>query len=465
MRSREFIGFTLGPIIIGVLGLISVPLSTWFFEPEQLGRFAFIQAMLGLLIAFLFMGLDQAFVRDFYSSNNQAQLLFNAIFPSIALFCGLIPFYFIFQNQISDYLFGEGGWIPGMILLVCCLLSIIARYSGLIIRMRSDSKNYTLGLLMPSIVMLLGIIMVAITTQSGDYLTLMYLSLVGISFSCVVWTKVSFDVWKIAPSAFDAEKIIQSLKYGLPLMVDGFLYLLMNTIDKLLIRQLVGLEELGIYNSGYRFAAIMMLIQRSFSTAWVPIAYKWFEEKREISAFEAVSHKLAFLLFLVFLLLIICKEFLYSILATEYHDAIRLMPLLSIVPICYTLSEVMTIGIKFSRKTYYAIWSTILCLLISVFLGFWLMPAYGAKGAAFTMAVVFVMYLVIKTEISKSLWEEMRVGKIYLLLGIMLLLGMVSLLGKYDVIMAFICIFVILVTQRESVKFVVVEIKRAFSGN
>lgn len=66
MTPQKIAAFAIGPIGGAVLGLISLPIITWFFSQEDVGRMAMLQVTLGFSILLFSLGLDQSYVREFH---------------------------------------------------------------------------------------------------------------------------------------------------------------------------------------------------------------------------------------------------------------------------------------------------------------------------------------------------------------------------------------------------------------
>ena len=64
MTSRKIAAFAIGPIGAAVLGLISLPIITWLFSQEDVGRMAVLQVTLSFSILLFSLGLDQSYVRE-----------------------------------------------------------------------------------------------------------------------------------------------------------------------------------------------------------------------------------------------------------------------------------------------------------------------------------------------------------------------------------------------------------------
>ena len=63
--------FSIGPVIGALLGFITVPLITHFISTEEYGRcsmFVLAQSTVSMLV---YLGLDQAFVREFHAFKDQ----------------------------------------------------------------------------------------------------------------------------------------------------------------------------------------------------------------------------------------------------------------------------------------------------------------------------------------------------------------------------------------------------------
>ena len=68
----------------------------------------------------------------------------------------------------------------------------------------------------------------------------------------------------------------------------------------------------------------------------------------------------------------------------------------------YTLSETTTLGISFSRKTYYNIFVSLLALVPSFFLNLLLTPSWGYRGAALASTMAYIVFYLARTYFSRK---------------------------------------------------------------
>ena len=80
MNIRKILGYALGPIGSAAFGILSLPLISWYYPTEDIGRIVLLQTISALTILILGLGLDQAYIREYYVSEDKA-----ALFKSFSL--------------------------------------------------------------------------------------------------------------------------------------------------------------------------------------------------------------------------------------------------------------------------------------------------------------------------------------------------------------------------------------------
>ena len=97
--------FSVGPIIGAVLGFITVPVITYFITPGEYGRASMFTLAISILQMFVFLGMDYAYTKRYYESEDKIKLLTNAMLPSIVLVTLIDIVIFIFRKDVSVLLF------------------------------------------------------------------------------------------------------------------------------------------------------------------------------------------------------------------------------------------------------------------------------------------------------------------------------------------------------------------------
>ena len=75
MNRKIILGYAVGPIGSGLLGFVTLPIITWFYSPEDIGRITMLQIYTNLVVLLFCLGLDQFYVREYHETKNKALLL------------------------------------------------------------------------------------------------------------------------------------------------------------------------------------------------------------------------------------------------------------------------------------------------------------------------------------------------------------------------------------------------------
>src|SRR5690606_20727895 len=131
---------------------------------------------------------------------------------------------------------------------------------------------------------------------------------------------------------------------------------------------------------------------------------------------ERVTNISAVLQLFSFLLIALvgCFSWLLTYFLPQDYLAIEFIIVACMVqPLFLMISEVSGIGISVSRATKLLPVITIVSLLVNVGFNLWLIPLYGAAGAAAATAISTALYLLFKTELSRRLWRSQPKARLY----------------------------------------------------
>lgn len=406
--------FAIGPIGAALLGLISVPIMSWYFSVEDIGRLAMLQLTTSFGILLFSLGLDQAFVREFHESTNVPGLLINTLAPGcllLGLFLGACSFQ---AEAVAEKIFGLQSLHLGYLALLCIFSAFLTRFLSLILRMQNRGISYSVALLFPKIVFLL--IVSLYIFFDYEITTLQAISSHALStvavFLFLVW--VTRDTWLLAiKQRIDIGQLRKMFAYSVHLIFSGLAYWGLVSVDRYFLQMFSGYEELGVYSVATNFAALGLIFQGIFTTIWAPVVYKWVSEGEDISKIEKVIHYVLFLIVLLFALTGMFSWVIDFILPDSFGEVRYLVVACLGFPLLYTLSEATSVGTGITRKTIYALLATLISLSFNFIGSYILIPLYGAKGAAISTCVAFWIFFVLRTEFSMYVWQSIPRFSIY----------------------------------------------------
>ena len=402
---KKFFSFSIGNWIGIIISFISTPIITYFIVPAEFGKASIFTIALNILLLFSIFGLDESFVRFFYSEkeNNRNFLLYRTLKISVFISLFLAFVILLFWRQISNLLFSEIFFLPILILVLCIIFGTLERYMVLFVRMQQKGWTFSCIGLINKILVSVGAILFCLFVKK-DFTAIIFAQLLSSVFTVLL--VVIFEYKKLFDFVDINYKQIQHtykeiFLYAIPFVPSYLFYWILQSGDRVFIKKLSNLNELGVYSLAAKFISILLIFQTSFTTFWVPLALERFHKDPEDKEFFLkVFNIVAFLMILILILIILFKDLIIFILPKSYSGISFLIPLLVFMPLMSTLCYITGLGINFYKKTkiYFLI---IFCSsLVSLILNYFLISRLGAKGAALTNAIVYIFYFYLLTFVS-----------------------------------------------------------------
>ena len=398
---KRLAGFSIGPVLGAILSIIQTTVLTRVMIEGAYGQSGLFRSLLLNIPTFLYLGLDQAYTREYHAASNKRQLMQQAAFIPMLIAVGLSIVSIVFAPVISNWLFDSPAY-PQVIWLsaIWILATVVERFFMLAIRMEEKAREFSgYTLLLKVNVFVLSLILVAFGVR--DFQSAVYGLLIGqLLGDAVLFYKyrMYFDLHDFKPNR---SFIQQMLTFGVPVMLAAALTSILSTISNVFVKTYHPGVALDVYNGTVDITNILGILKTSFASFWVPTAYRWFDEQKSMKHFKFISEALLFVLTFFFFGLLLFKWVFVWVLGARYQESLYIIGLLSFPHIMYTLSETTTLGIVFSRRTHFNIVVGILALVPSVVLNVWLTPILSYKGAAIASCMAYIVFYLARTYFSK----------------------------------------------------------------
>lgn len=405
---KRLIGFSMGSVGSAIIGFIMVPITTYFVTPDEFGKSAMFTMGMSISSLFVFIGMDQAFVREFNSENDKKNLLWNSFsIPFLfSILLGII--YIIFYKPVSILMFDSIEWYIIVVLSISLPFSVIDRFNMLIIRMEEKARLYSILTIINKTIALI-ILIIYLEYIDRSFKGIINATFINLVINCVIEIYINRKYW-MSKVKLSKELIDKLLQFGLPLIPASIIYWIFSSMDKLAMRKWSTFNEIGLYSAAFKIVLVLGIVQQAFSTFWSPTAYRWYENKVDNSRYEKVSKVLTGIMSTIFVFIVLFKNIIIKILSPEYAGAAVLVPFLLFYPLMYTISEVTTLGIGFSRETKYNIEISVISALVNYAGNYILVPRYGALGASISTGIAYIVFFWMRTLISRKLWYKFKVG-------------------------------------------------------
>lgn len=457
---KKLVGFSLGPVVGAFISFITIPVTTYFISPTEFGKASMFMVVQSFAVTFLYLGIDQSYTKEYNYITNKSVLFQNALLIPLGIAVLLLIGVSMFPGAFSTLLFDSEEYVLISVLFgVMLVFSVIERFILLSARMEEKSFEYSFYTILIKFLILI-FTMLFILFGDKSFTAVVYATILGQIVGDSFLILKYFPLFKIHKGFFNKKLVKRMLYFGLPLIVAASINNLLNTSGRFFLRGYSTYSELGIYNVALKIAAIITIIQTAFTSFWVPTAYRWHKEKKDMKHFTAISEILLLIMTVIFFLILFFKGYIVLILSSQYVDAQYVVGMLSMIPILYTLSETTTLGIVFSGKSYYNVWVSVLSIIPNLILCYLLVPTLGTKGAAIGSAVSYVFFCILRTWFSNKCGFVVSFKKQFINIIIFFLAAVINLFDSPYTLLLTIILFITSVGTQIGTITIMFEIKK-----
>lgn len=413
--------YGISTIVGRFLNFLLVPFYTNVLPPSEYGIVTYIFSLIAFANVIYGYGMESAFFK--YSSTKEigtSEQNFSAPFISLFLTSSVLSCAFVLAapyvgdlislprsyHAVMDY----AAWI-----LFFDALAIIPFAS---LRMENKAKHFA-ALKFTNIIINVGsnlvLLLVFRAGVAGIFLSALLAS--ATTFSLLVPT-----VLRHFSANFSSALYRELLRFGLPYIPAGLATMVIQVVDRPILRMLTDDATVGIYQANYRLGIFMMLIVQMFDYAWRPFFLTHEKDSDAKEMFARILTYFVLFMSLVFLLLtffipdlVHISIFGRHIIHPAYWSAIGIVPIVLLGYMFLGISNNMVAGIYIEKKTGYLPLITFAGAAVNIAGNFLLIPLFGLYGAAWATVlsylVMAVMLFVMVQRVYPVRYEWIRLGK------------------------------------------------------
>jgi len=403
---ENFFAYGLINVLNKIIPLLLLPVITRLLtDPADFGRFDMFNTLVSFGSALAGLGMYDAMFREYFEKEDELykrQVTSSAL--SIVIWSSIIlAFILVILKKPLAILFLGGDSYQLIIILAAIgvvlhtLHSIIAAPT----RMQNKRKIYIYtGVLQSSLYYALAIVLIF---NGFRYFGLIYSNLISIFFLVLFFYILNRKHF----SLHDSDKSIRSelYKIGIPLVPTFIIYWVFHSMDRLMITNMLGMEQVGIYSIGARVASISQFIYAAFAGGWQYFAFSTMKDSDQVSLNSKVFEVLGVISILALFGISLFDNFIFDLLFTgEYVKGIIVFPYLFISPLFLMLFQIAGNQFLVVKKSYIITVSLLIGAVINIVLNFVLIKYFGVKGCALaTFLGYFISLLIIMIASRKQM--------------------------------------------------------------
>lgn len=186
------------------------------------------------------------------------------------------------------------------------------------------------------------------------------------------------------------------LAFSIPLVPSSIGVIFALFADRVMIKEMLGFESVGVYGVAVRVASILTLLSVGFQYAITPLIYSRYKEPQTPANIAKLYHSYLVVAALLFLAVSLSATWIVSLVADEgFSGAANLIPILAAATI-FASMHVFFPGLNLASKTGVISGINIAIAVANLGLNYVLIKHFGAVGAAYaTFLTVFAGWLCI----------------------------------------------------------------------
>ena len=286
--SKDFTLVAFSSFVNLAIGLVTTPIITRIALPADYGNWSLFCVFTNVIYMFCTLGYDQVLVRYFYEQDkdNYKKRLVSIcwFYPFLCATILIVPILFVLDRFFLDWYY-----VFYLLLWLNILLSILNRIAGIVLRFTDKVMYLSLFTIVHKAVYVAFAVFLLLHNNDG-FLALVIGTILSTLIVVVGSIAVSKQLWEKPTFFYTDLKVTEHFKYGVPLMVASSVYMVFQTIDKLVVKHFCTADQLGIYASAASLIALLAIVQSSFNTVWWPAVMKKYEQDQTDKIFYVKAH-------------------------------------------------------------------------------------------------------------------------------------------------------------------------------
>ena len=215
----------------------------------------------------------------------------------------------------------------------------------------------------------------------------------------------------------------KSLKLSSPLILPQMIGMIQGSFDKTMLNKFTGSSSVGFYSFGEKFSLVLKTIMDSVAKVFNPYFLDKAHENTEESKREIVTrfYELAYLFMIIGLCLIyFSEEMIIALTTKEFYPSMYVVPVYVYYYLFGIIAHISMNQISYSEKMIYILPASIASVIINISLNIFLIPKFGAIGAAGATAIAAFFQQFLLLYYGMKLYPlplgKMRLIRLYLII-------------------------------------------------
>lgn len=431
-------------ILSRAINFLLVPLYVYVFaEPKDYGVVSILYAWAAFLFVLLPLGMETAFFKFFSDGKEKKETLFQNSFLTVIGFNSVfLLLVILFSPNIADWMLMKGHVDYVILLASIVFVDAISALPLAKLRIENKAKKFAfIQIVSISINILFNVVLLLFFfDKSHPEEGVLYILIANLLSSLAKPIMVYKDIIAVK-FTFNKELAKKMLLYSTPLVIAGFAGIINETIDRILLQNIlydIKLKDLGdpklaiayaegqvgIYSACYKLAMLVTIFLQAYRYAAEPFFFQNAQNEDRNKLYTKVMNYLIAALCVVFLFVSLNIQFFKYFIPNEaYWEGLKVVPILLLANVFLGIYFNQSIWYKLSGQTRFGAFIAIGGAFLTILINFIFIPKIGYLASAWATMIVYAAQMVASYLLGQKYYPiSYNVRKFGLYLGMSLVI-------------------------------------------
>ncbi len=457
IQIRASFWFLISSFLQSGIAVITTPIFTRLMSTSEYGDYGAFNSWMGIITIFVSLNLSSGvFTQGLVKFSDERQLFASSMQGLSFTLCLIWTIIYLAFHQFWNSILGIST-----VQMIAMLVMIWANaaFSFWLVEQRVLLKYQRLVLVTAIASILQPVVGILFVINSADKVTARILGQMVVQVACYIWF---FIIQLKNGKHFYSKKYwLYALSFNLPLVLHYLSQTVLNSSDRIMIKEMVGSAEAGVYSLASSLSNIMLLFNVALLQTLSPWMFQKIKDKRTDDIAPIAYSSLLIIAAVNILLIAFVPEAVAVFAPDSYMEAIWVIPPIA-MSVYFVFSYTLFANFEFYyKKTTQIMIASVIGAVLNIVLNFIFIKIAGYVAAGYTTLICYIVYAlahyffmnkICKVEFpGKTIYDAKIltvISCVFLIVGFGLMCTYNSMIIRY-LIIAFLCFFGI--TQRKRI--------------
>lgn len=201
--------------------------------------------------------------------------------------------------------------------------------------------------------------------------------------------------WKSWDKDFFRSVVRFIVPFTLPLVFHSLSYMILEQMDRIMVKEMVGAAEAAVYSVAYGIASVVSIFHTSINQVYQPYRYKKLENG-DFTAIKKTSNSLLMIFWcIIVLFVLVAPEVIKILFSEDYLEAIWIIPPITTSIFFMFLYTIFVDIESYYEETKYVMYASLISGILNIILNYFGIMRFGYYACGYTTLVSYIVFAIL----------------------------------------------------------------------